>query len=263
MTCESIWIPKNHAKKCASLIAFLAWVFLGGNLIDAQNNPYFPQLKGEAWLDLVTGKIHIANDMAKPSGPVIWGRMEGKYFVPSRTVDFIETAKQPDPNYSPGWIDLQTGAIHPESSFQQPPPSLFLLGRIHSKGLFFVYPEELQKWAGRQSKVIPGTASVPAPGYPISKEVPLKSSSDKNEPESGSSPPVESRRDLSGPTIRSLDTGVAVVDFIPREITIDTGVVWQGETSSVDNVYTLTFAGAEPRTLQMELFLESGSNVYE
>jgi hypothetical protein len=35
-------------------------------------NRYLPNPKGDAWLDLMTGKIYRVSDEVKPSGPVIW-----------------------------------------------------------------------------------------------------------------------------------------------------------------------------------------------
>lgn len=93
------------------------------------------QSKGDAWLDLMTGHIYGANEKVKPSGPIVWGSMIKEMFQPSNIVDYGYVAKEPDPKFTPGWIELRTGAIRPDYEGRAPEEP-FLRGRIDPKGLF-------------------------------------------------------------------------------------------------------------------------------
>ena len=101
--------------------------------------------KGDAWLDLSTGKIW-PKGSPQPQGPAIWGTMKGEQFEPSHRVEFMDKAPQPDAQWTPGWIELKTGRIHRDMEAVAPQQP-YLKGRIDPEGSFHVEPDELRKWA--------------------------------------------------------------------------------------------------------------------
>jgi hypothetical protein len=129
---------------------------------EIKTNPYLPKPRGEAWLDLMTGKIHLAGEAVKPSGPILWGNYRKQIFEPM-VADILHAAGEPDPIFVPGWIDLKTGRIQREEMGS--PTGIFLRGRIDPKGYFRVFPAELKKWA--QPKTVSIQAPIAVPVLPI------------------------------------------------------------------------------------------------
>ena len=199
---------------------------------------YLSQPKGDAWLDLVTGKIHMAADEVKPSGPLIWGEMDGKYFRPSRIVEFAAGAAEPNPNDQPGWIELQTGLIYSDITGRAP-QFPFLRGRITSKGLFMVYPDELKKWS-------------------LSGQV-NGSSARKGQPAGSPAPSEKWTGESTFAVLRSVEGELIEVRLQPTEIVIDRAVKWQRSDTAGSS---LSFVFGEPGILQMEVNLRSATDVY-
>jgi hypothetical protein len=102
-----------------------------------------------ARLDLTTGEIQTKNLEVEPQGPVIPGRVIRGVFQPSDYVEFPNLAREPNPAWSPGWIELKTGRIH-SSVEAVKPREPFLHGRVAPDNRFYVYPKELKErgWDG-------------------------------------------------------------------------------------------------------------------
>ncbi|MCI0412527.1 hypothetical protein L0222_06960 [bacterium] len=187
-------------------------------------------------LDLRIGKILQGQYCSKPSGPIVWGNLNKGVFEPTNSVDFADLAVDPDPKFTPGWIELRTGQTHFDYEGRGP-QSPYLRGRIDPKGGFHVYPEELKQWTKSSSYNMSG-----AEGYR------------KPEPDSSASTKGGATQAL----IRSLEGQSIEVRFTPKEITIDNAVFWD----KTNNHGVLAFRAEEPKTLQVELYFESNSGVY-
>lgn len=96
-----------------------------------------------ARLDLLTGEIQTKNLDIEPQGPVILGRTVRGVFQPSNYVEFPNLAREPNPKWSRGWIDLKTGKIHSDVEAVKPREP-FLRGRIAPDNRFYVDSKELE-----------------------------------------------------------------------------------------------------------------------
>src|SRR5262245_14586379 len=125
----------SQGRVIMSLSRFALFIFLIPLVVTAQAG------FDNACLDLKTGKIMEGIYCSKPSGPIIRGHLEKSGFEPTNTVEFAESATEPDPRFAPGWIELHTGAIHYDYEGRGP-QSPYLRGRIDTKGYFYVDPAE-------------------------------------------------------------------------------------------------------------------------
>jgi Contractile injection system tube protein len=191
-------------------------------LLTAQNE----KLSEKACLDLKYGKILLGTDCKKAAGPIVWGSFEKGTFSPSNTVEFLERATPADPAYTPGWIELRTGKIHYDYEGRAP-QGPYLRGGIDSKGLFYVFPQELMKWGG-------------------SKEY--------RKPD----PPPAGKGGSQQASLQSVEGAPIDVRFTPTEITIERAITWN--RSGPD---TVSFQTGRPRTLQVEIQFDAGTGVYE
>lgn len=99
-----------------------------------------------ARLDLLTGEIQTKNLDVEPQGAVILGQTMRGAFQPSNYVEFSNLAREPNPAWSPGWIELKTGKIHSDVEAVKPREP-FLRGRIAPDKRFYVDSKELKEFA--------------------------------------------------------------------------------------------------------------------
>lgn len=109
-----------------------------------------------ARLDLLTGEIQTKNHEVEPQGPVILGRIARGAFQPSNYVEFPNLVREPNPAWSPGWIELKTGKIHSDVEAVKPREP-FLRGRIAPDKRFYCDSKELEEWAAVFPSLYPDT----------------------------------------------------------------------------------------------------------